>query len=105
MADFTRQDLGADLSTDPGHLLQFAVSEMAATSAACIVGLRHWHPVLASMVVIVGAIAAAGLLDLKSLGGAEVGAVQRPAFQLSLPELPLATWLQSGELAFGLAAR
>ena len=104
--------LPAGLSTDPAHLLHFVISNISAwhgpsllvalAAGASIVVVKRWQQVPASMVVIVGAIAAAYLLDLQAMGVAEVGAVQRPAFQLSLPELPTGTWLQLGELAFGL---
>jgi SulP family sulfate permease len=98
--------------TDPWHVLQFAATHLpawhgasmaVALSAALIVaGLKRWPQVPASMVVIVLAIAAAWLLDLKSFGVAEVGAVPLPAMHFGLPDLPLKEWLQLGELAFGL---
>ena len=104
--------LPAGIGTDPWHLLYFAVSNISAwhwpsllvalVAGASIVAVKQWRQVPASMVVIVGAIAAAYLLNLKAMGVQEVGAVQRPAFQLGLPELPLATWLQLAELTFGL---
>ena len=99
-------------ASDPWHVLRFAATHVqawhglsvavATAAALAVVGLRRWPQVPASMVVIVLAIAAARLLDLKSFGVAEVGAVQRPSLQLGLPDLPLKEWLQIGELAFGL---
>ena len=97
---------------DPWHVLQFAATHLAAwhrpslvvalVAALTVVGLKRWPQVPGSMGVIVLAIAAAWLLDLKSFGVAEVGAVQVPALHLALPDLPLKEWLQLGELAFGL---
>ena len=99
-------------ASDPWHVLRFAATHVqawhglsmavATAAALAVVGLRRWPQVPASMVVIVLAVAAARLLDLKSFGVAEVGAVQRPSLQLGLPDLPLKEWLQIGELAFGL---
>ena len=99
--------------SDPWHVLMFAVSHVkawhlpsvmvAVVAAASVAALKRWPKVPASMVVIVLAIAAAQLLDLKSLGVYEVGAVQRPAFRWGLPQLSFHEWLRTGELAFGLA--
>ena len=98
--------------SDPLHVLIFAVSHVQAwhlssmavaiVAAVSVAGLKRWPQIPTSMVVIVLAIVAAHLLDLKSLGVEEVGAVKRPAFGLGLPELPLKEWLRIGELAFGL---
>ena len=98
--------------SDPLHVLLFAAMNVQAwhlssvavamVAAVGVTGLKRWPQVPASMVVIVLAIAAAHLLDLKSLGVEEVGAVQRPALQLGLPDLPFKDWLQIGEVAFGL---
>ena len=98
--------------SDPLHVLMFAGSHaqvwhlpsmaVAVVAAASVAALKRWPKVPASMVVIVLAIAAAHLLDLKSLGIEEVGAVQRPTFRLGLPELPFKDWSRIGELAFGL---
>ena len=97
---------------DPLHVLMFAVLHakawhpssiaVAVVAAASVAALKRWPKVPASMVVIVLAIVAAHLLDLKSFGVEEVGSVQRPAFRLGLPELPFKEWLRVGELAFGL---
>ena len=102
----------AGVRNDPWHLLHFAISELpawhgpsmwvAAAAGVCIIGLKRWGQVPASMVVIVAAIVASYLLDLKAMGVAEVGTVERPAFKLALPDLPMATWLEMGELSFGL---
>lgn len=75
---------------------------VALVAGAAVTGLRRWPQLPASMVVIVLAIIAAWLLDLKSLGVEEVGAVQLPALHFGLPDLPLHDWLQIGELAFGV---
>lgn len=98
--------------SDPMHVLLFAathvqawqLSSMAVAMAAAvlIVGLKRWPLVPASMVVILLAIVSAHLLDLKSFGVEEVGAVERPSLRLGLPDLPFKEWLQIGELAFGL---
>jgi len=99
-------------ASDPLHVLMFAVSHvrawhgpsvaMAMAAAGGVVVLKRWPRVPASMVVIVAAIAAAHWLNLKALGIEEVGAVQRPALLLGLPELPMNEWLRICELAFGL---
>lgn len=97
---------------DPLHVLLFAAQHVQAwhlasvgvTVAAglAIAGLRRWPQVPASMLVIVLAIVAARVLDLGSLGVAEVGAFERPSLHPTLPDLPLEEWLRVGELAFGL---
>jgi len=104
--------LPADAGSDPWHVLMFAVTHVHAwhvasvvvtlAAAIALVGLKRWPQLPASMLVIVLAMVAAHLLDLKSLGVAEVGAIERPSLQLGLPDLPLDEWLQIGELAFGL---
>ena len=104
--------LAHNAGSDPLHVLVFAVSNVqawhlpsmavAVVAAAAMKALKRWPKVPASMAVIVLAIVAAQLLDLKSLGVEEVGNVQRPAFRWGLPELPLKEWLRIGELAFGL---
>jgi MFS superfamily sulfate permease-like transporter len=97
---------------DPLHVLLFGARHVQAwhpysiavalVAGAAVLGLKRWPKVPASMVVIVLAIVAARLLDLKSLGVEEVGAVSLATPQLGLPDLPLRDWLQIGELAFGL---
>ncbi len=79
-----------------------ATIAVALVAAVAVAGLKRWPQVPASMVVIVLAIVSAQLLDLKSFGVDEVGAVARPSLQLGLPDLPLKQWLQIGELAVGL---
>jgi len=97
---------------DPLRVLLFAATHVQAwhpysvavalVAGVAVTGLKRWPQVPASMVVIVLAIAAAWLLDLKSHGVEEVGAVQLPSLQAGWPDLPLQGWLQIGELAFGL---
>jgi SulP family sulfate permease len=104
--------LAQGAGSDPLHVLLFAATHvrawhlpsMAVALAAAIgvAALRRWPQVPASMLVIVLAIVAARVLDLDSLGVAEVGAFERPSFHLQLPELPLSEWLRVSELAFGL---
>ena len=101
-----------EAGVDPLHVLLFAVTHLqewhgptmfvALSAAIAVAGMRRWPQVPASMVVIVAAIVAAHLMGLKSLGVQEVGPVERPSLRLGLPQLPLADWLQLGELAFGL---
>ena len=81
------------------HAPTVAVTVVA---GALIVLLRRWRQIPASMVVMVLAILAAKALDLHSLGVAEVGAIERPAFQPGVPDLTVAAWFEAGELAFGL---
>jgi len=99
-------------ATDPLHLLVYAAAHVrqwhaptmtvALVAAVLMAVLRRWPQLPASMLVLILAIAAAHLLDLKSLGVAQVGTVERPSFSLSVPDLPLSEWLQVGELAVGL---
>jgi sulfate permease, SulP family len=98
--------------SDPLHVLAYATMNVhawhlpsiavALAAAAAIAGLRRWPQLPASMIVIGVAIGAAYMLELQSLGVAEVGAIERPALQLRLPALPTSEWLRLGELAFGL---
>ena len=104
--------LPAGAGGDPLRVLLFGATHVQAWHAysvavalvagAAVTGLKRWPQLPASMVVIVLAIIAARLLDLKSLGVEEVGAVQLPALRLGLPDLPLHDWLQISELAFGV---
>ena len=98
-ADPLRVLLYAATHVQSWHGPSIAVAMVAAVAVA---GLKRWPQVPASMVVIVLAIVSAHLLDLKSFGVDEVGAVARPSLQLGLPDLPLKQWLQIGELAVGL---
>jgi SulP family sulfate permease len=104
--------LPQEAGSDPLHVVLFAASHVqvwhlpsmavALAAATAVAALRRWPQVPASMLVIVLAIVAAHLLDLKLLGVAEVGAFERPSLHLGVPDLPLAEWLRVGELAFGL---
>jgi sulfate permease, SulP family len=97
---------------DPLHLLLYAATHLpqchwptmtvALAAAIMLATLRRWPRLPASMLVIVAAIVAARLLNLSSLGVAEVGQVERPSFSLGLPSMPMDEWLRGGELAFGL---
>jgi SulP family sulfate permease len=98
--------------TEPWRIVQFAVTQpstwhlptlaVAAAAAALVTVLRRWRQIPATLVVMIAAIGLAKVLDLHSLGVADVGPIDRPAFQLALPHLPKTAWLQAGELAFGL---
>jgi MFS superfamily sulfate permease-like transporter len=104
--------LPAQAGVDSLHVLLYALQSgpawhaasiaVAAVAALLLALLRRWPRVPASLLVIVLAVLAAQLLDLASLGVLEVGAIERPAFRLVWPDLPLAAWLNSGELAVGL---
>lgn len=97
---------------DPWRILYFVVTQPSAwhgpsvavtmIAGASIIVLRRWRRIPASMVVMVVAIVAAKLMDLHSLGVAEVGVIERPAFRLGVPDLTTAAWVEAGELAFGL---
>jgi SulP family sulfate permease len=99
-------------STAPLHLLLYVLKHadqwhgttmvVALGAAAAMVLFRRWRALPASMLVIVLAMAAAHWLDLLAMGVQEVGAVEPPAWRLSLPQMPLDAWLQATELAFGL---
>jgi sulfate permease, SulP family len=100
------------LGSDPLHILLYALGHLPqwhwpSVAVALVAGLlmaflRRWPQLPASMLVIALAIVAAWQLGLKGLGVEEVGAVERPAWQLAVPDLPLQEWLRIGELAFGL---
>ena len=81
------------------HAPTVAVTVLA---GALIVLLRRWRQIPASMVMMVAAILAAKGFDLHSLGVAEVGAIERPALRLVVPDLTFGAWVEAGELAFGL---
>ena len=96
---------------DPFHVLQFVVTHahswhipsivVAVAAGALLIILKRYPVLPASMLVIAIAIAAAHLLDLKSMGVEEVGALARPNFYFQFPQLPLDEWLRAGELALG----
>ncbi len=104
--------LPLEAGADPWHLLAWVMTHAGAWHgpsiavallAACgIVGLKRWPRVPAAMVVIVLASVAAQQFGLRAMGVAAVGAIEGPTFSLHFPRLPLADWLQLGELAFGL---
>jgi SulP family sulfate permease len=73
-----------------------------ASAGLLVAGLKRWPQLPASMLVIALAIVAANGLDLKSLGVAEVGTIERAALRLGWPDLPPDEWLRMGELAFGM---
>jgi sulfate permease, SulP family len=98
--------------SDPLSVLLFAATHVgtwhlasvgvAAAAALTVTALRRWPWMPASMVVIVLAILGARLLDLHSLGVAEVGGVERPSLHPAIPVLPRDDWAELLELAFGL---
>ena len=100
------------MAFDPFHIVLFAVAHAQAWHAPTVLvalvagvglaGLKRWPQLPASMLVMVLAIVAAALLDLKALGVREVGTVVLPTFHLAFPLLPWDEWLRLGELAFGL---
>jgi sulfate permease, SulP family len=104
--------LPAGLGGDPLHVLSYVLSHVAAWHRAsavvallaliAIIGLKRFAWLPAAMLVIVLAIVAAWGLDLRGMGVAEVGLVERPGWQPRWPDLPLAQWLRLGELAAGL---
>jgi MFS superfamily sulfate permease-like transporter len=104
--------LPSGTASDPLSVLLFAATHVgtwhlasvgvAAAAALTVTALRRWPWMPASMVVIVLAILGAGLLDLHSLGIAEVGSVERPGLHAAIPVLPRNDWATLLELAFGL---
>lgn len=104
--------LPREAGSDPLHVLLFALLHVqewhgasvavALSAGLLVVGLKRWPQLPASMLVIALAIVAAHGLDLRSLGVAEVGAIERPAVHLGWPDLPPDEWLRMGELAFGM---
>jgi SulP family sulfate permease len=99
-------------ASDPLSVLLFAATHVgtwhlpsvavAAVAALTVAALRRWPSMPASMAVIVLAILGARLLDLHSLGVAEVGSVERPSLRAAIPALPRDDWAKLLELAFGL---
>ena len=104
--------LPPSLARDPFHILGFALTHVqnwhlsslvvAFTAGGLVILLKRFPLLPASMIVIVLFIAAASLLDLKSLGVQEVGPLQSPKFEIRIPDLALDEWMRAGELAFGL---
>ncbi len=100
------------MAFDPFHIIAFAAGHpqawhgptvlMALVAGVGLAGLKRWPQLPASMLVMMVAIVAAALLDLKALGVREVGTVVRPTFHLAFPLLPWEEWLRLSELAFGL---
>jgi len=101
-----------EVISDPLHILFFALTHaqswhipslaVALIAGIFVVVLKHFSSLPASMIVIVLSMVAAFLLDLKSMGIQEVGALQSPNFQVHIPDLQLNEWMRAGELAFGL---
>ena len=104
--------LPQEVVSDPLHILFFALTHvqnwhLPSLAVALIAGifvllLKRFPLLPASMMVMVLSMVAAFLLDLKSMGIQEVGALQRPAFQVRIPTLRLDEWMRAAELAFGL---
>lgn len=104
--------LAPGTATDPARLLLWAsihlndwhLPSMAVALAAALVLalLKRWPQVPASMLVMVLALFAAQTLPLQTWGVQEIGAFERPAFHLALPDLSFADWLRVAELSFGL---
>lgn len=100
------------MTADPLHVLLFAVAHLqqwhgpsmavALVAAFLLAVLRRWPQVPASMLVLVLAISAAHWIKLNSLGVQEIGAFERPALHLELPQLSFKDWLRVAELSFGL---
>ena len=86
------------------HLNDWHLPSMAVALAAALVLalLKRWPQVPASMLVLVLALFAAQTLPLQTWGVQEIGAFERPAFHLALPDLSFADWLRVAELSFGL---
>ena len=104
--------LPQEVVSDPLHILFFALTHvqnwhLPSLSVALVAGifvllLKRFPLLPASMIVMVLSMVAAFLLDLKSMGIQEVGALQRPTFQVRIPTLRLDEWMRAAELAFGL---
>ena len=104
--------LPQEMVFNPLHILFFALTHVQnwhfpSLSVALVAGifvllLKRFPLLPASMMVMVLSMVAAFLLDLKSMGIQEVGALQRPTFQVRIPTLRLDEWMRAAELAFGL---
>ena len=101
-----------EVVSDPLHILFFALTHaqswhipslaVALIAGIFVVVLKQFPSLPASMIVIVLSMFTAFLLDLKSMGIQEVGALQSPNFQVHIPDLQLNEWMRAAELAFGL---
>jgi sulfate permease, SulP family len=104
--------LPSGTASDPLSVLLFAAKHVgtwhlpsvgvAAVAALMVTALRRWPWMPASMVAIVLAILGARLLDLHSLGVAQVGSIEPPSLHVVIPALPRDDWASLLELAFGL---
>ena len=104
--------LPPEMVSDPLHILFFALTHvqnwhLPSLAVALVAGifvlvLKRFPLLPASMMVIVLSMVAAFFLDLKSMGIQEVGALQRPNFEIRIPTLRLDEWMRAAELAFGL---
>ena len=104
--------LPPEMVSDPLHILFFAMTHvqnwhLPSLAVALVAGifvlvLKRFPLLPASMMVMVLSMVAAFLLDFKSMGIQEVGALQRPNFEIRIPTLRLDEWMRAAELAFGL---
>ena len=104
--------LPPEMVSDPLHILFFALTHvqnwhLPSLAVALVAGifvlvLKRFPLLPASMMVMVLSMVAAFFLDLKSMGIQEVGALQRPNFEIRIPTLRLDEWMRAAELAFGL---
>ena len=104
--------LPPEMVSDPLHILFFALTHvqnwhLPSLAVALVAGifvlvLKRFPLLPASMMVMVLSMVAAFFLDLKSMGIQEVGALQRPNFEIRIPTLRSDEWMRAAELAFGL---
>ena len=104
--------LPPEVASDPLHILFFALTHvqnwhLPSLAVALVAGifvlvLKRFPLLPASMMVMVLSMVAAFFLDLKSMGIQEVGALQRPNFEIRIPTLRSDEWMRAAELAFGL---
>jgi sulfate permease, SulP family len=96
----TLQLLGYTLShVDRWHLPSLGVAVLAAVG---LVVLRRWPAWPVSLLVMLGAMAAARVLSPEGWGVQSVGALAAPSWHWQMPALSLDVWLHVVELAFGL---
>ncbi|BDT71819.1 putative sulfate transporter [Comamonadaceae bacterium OS-4] len=112
LPDALGMELTPDGSRDPAHLLWFALTHIdtwhgptmavAAGASICMLLLKRWPHLPASLITMVLALVAAKTLPLQTWGVHEIGTFERPALQLALPDLSLDQWLRVFEVSFGL---
>ena len=100
--------LPSGTASDPLSVLLFAATHVGTGSfhrgRTAVIATALFRFAIGAVLNIAGGIVILGarLLNLHSLGVAEVGSVERPSLRAAIPALPRDDWAQLLELAFGL---